>query len=111
MKTYFLKEEITELEKDFETLGNKLELLSCFASPGKLYNKYKAEEFYEIKRNYEKIRKEINNRYTMIREIDLNKNKNSFVNSFGEATNRYITNTTYEKQQKRLSKEIMNFIR
>ena len=34
----------------------------------------------------------------------------TFVNSFGEATKREITNISYDKQQKRLSKEIINYI-
>lgn len=34
----------------------------------------------------------------------------TFVNSFGEATKRPITNSTYEKAQKKLSKQIMKFI-
>lgn len=34
----------------------------------------------------------------------------TFVNSYGEATKREITSATYERANKRLSKEIMNFI-
>ena len=33
-----------------------------------------------------------------------------FVNAFGEATKRYVTNTTYERARKRNSKEIMKYI-
>lgn len=36
--------------------------------------------------------------------------KKPFVNSFGEATKRYVTSTTYEKAQKKLSKQIMKYI-
>lgn len=36
--------------------------------------------------------------------------KKPFVNSFGEATKRPITNSTYEKAQKKLSKQIMKYI-
>lgn len=36
--------------------------------------------------------------------------KKPFVNSFGEATNRPITNVTYEKAQNKLSKQIMKYI-
>ena len=36
--------------------------------------------------------------------------KKPFINGFGEATKRYVTNTTYEKAEKRNSKEIMKFI-
>lgn len=34
-----------------------------------------------------------------------------FVNSFGEATKREISNVTYEKQQRRLVKEVASFLR
>ena len=36
--------------------------------------------------------------------------KKPFVNSFGEATTRPITNATYEKAQNKLSKQIMKYI-
>lgn len=36
--------------------------------------------------------------------------KKPFVNSFGEATTRPITNATYENAQKKLSKQIMKYI-
>ncbi|URZ06452.1 hypothetical protein [Clostridium felsineum] len=39
------------------------------------------------------------------------KESKTFVNSFGEATKRNVTCSTYEKAQKRISKEILNFIR
>ena len=38
------------------------------------------------------------------------KTKKPFINAFGEATKRYVTNTTYENAQKRRDKEIMKFI-
>lgn len=38
------------------------------------------------------------------------KAKKKFVNSFGEATKRNITNATYEKAQRKLAKDIMRFI-
>ena len=40
-------------------------------------------------------------------KIEINK---KFVNSFGEATNRQITCPTYDRANKRLNKEIINFI-
>ena len=36
--------------------------------------------------------------------------KKPFVNGFGEATKRYVTSTTYERAEKRQSKEIMKYI-
>lgn len=37
-------------------------------------------------------------------------NTKTFVNSYGEATKREITSATFERANKRLSKEIMSFI-
>ena len=108
-----LKNKMMKLEYEFNALSDKLVLLSDFDS-GKYYNEEKAKEYYKTKREYEEKRKEINNIHYKIIDIE-NKNKvkndkNIFVNSFGEATKRYITNSTYEKQQKRLSKEIIKYI-
>ena len=36
--------------------------------------------------------------------------KKPFINGFGEATKRYVTSTTYERADKRQSKEIMKYI-
>ena len=36
--------------------------------------------------------------------------KNTFVNGYGEATKREITSSTYARAEKRLSKQIMNFV-
>ena len=44
-------------------------------------------------------------------EKEGNKKEETFVNSFGEATKREITNTTYKKSQKRLERQIMSFIK
>lgn len=40
----------------------------------------------------------------------LNKKSKTFVNSFGEATQRYITTATYERQQRRADKELLSFL-
>ena len=108
-----LKNKMVKLECEFNALGDKLELLADFDS-GKYYDEEKAKEFYKTKREYEEKRKEVNDIYYKIINIEnknkVKNNKNTFVNSFGEATKRYITNSTYEKQQKRLSKEVLNFI-
>ena len=49
-------------------------------------------------------------------EVNFNKqskretSKKSFINGYGEATNREITNTNYRMYQNKLSKEILSFI-
>jgi CRISPR/Cas system endoribonuclease Cas6 (RAMP superfamily) len=47
------------------------------------------------------------------RETSLNKTaerNKTFVNSFGEATTREITSTTYKREQKKTQKQIMSFM-
>lgn len=62
--------------------------------------------------------KELKRLLKELQELELSQRKptvnkeesKSFVNSFGEATERNITTNTYEKSQKRIQKEIMSFI-
>lgn len=114
MKIDNLKKEVTVLEKEFKNLGYKLEVLAPFACPSdKEVNEEKISEYYTTKKSYEDKRKEISNIYDTIRDLEVKESKQSgtFVNSFREATKRNISNLTYEKQQKRLSREIMSYIR
>lgn len=59
------------------------------------------DELYkiEMKERDEKLAKEDNS----------NKTK-TFVNGYGEATNKYITSSTYEKAERRRQKEILSFM-
>lgn len=57
----------------------------------------------------------------LIKELQILESKNKkkenkdinkvFVNGYGEATNREITNSSYQRSQKRLIKDILNYIR
>lgn len=50
---------------------------------------------------------------TELKELELKEVKNSpkkFVNSYGEATSREITTSTYARADKRLQKQIMSFL-
>lgn len=80
------------------------------------YNEKKAEKYYEYQRKFNDVRTQRNELENKINEAkNVNKQSNNtqktFVNSFGEATSRKITNTTYENQQKRLSKQLMNLLK
>lgn len=54
-----------------------------------------------------------------LKELELNKSRKdfskssskTFVNGYGEATSREITTSTYKRAEKRLQKQIMNFLR
>jgi ribosomal protein S18 len=89
-----------------ETLADKMTELARYALPGKKYNAEKAEEYYKVQRQYQEAKA---NQKKPVKHCDAVIFK-TFVNSFGEATKREITNTSYEKQQRRLNKEIFNYI-
>lgn len=70
------------------------------------------QKYYDIQRDRQKL--EVN-RSIVLKEKAKRKMENksaqrTAVNSFGEATGRYITSDTYERQQKRLARQIMKFI-
>ena len=44
------------------------------------------------------------------KEPSFTNKKKTFVNGYGEATKREITSSTYTRAEKRLSKQIMNFV-
>jgi uncharacterized protein with gpF-like domain len=110
-----LMKEVSTLEILQNDLSYELETLAHFACPS--YTGVDKDEntkkYYQVKRDYESARKRKNNLLDKISESEREdiKQSNKFINSFGEATQRYITNSTYEKQQNRLSKDIMQFIR
>jgi ribosomal protein S18 len=89
-----------------ETLSDKMTELAQYALPGKNYNAEKAEEYYNVQRQYQEAKA---SQKKPVKQYEAVMCK-TFVNSFGEATKREITNTSYEKQQRRLSKEIFNYI-
>ena len=65
-------------------------------------------------------RKGSNKIKAMIRELQILESKDikkenkdickTFINGYGEATKREITTSSYQKNQKRLTKDILNFI-
>lgn len=99
-------------------LGRKMAEYAEYATPaytGKdkqaksaKYYKYK-NEFNEVRRERNDLQNKISQTRREARENEA-KAKKKFVNSFGEATKRNITNATYEKAQRKLVKDIMRFI-
>lgn len=87
--------------KTIEDYNSKMLELAKYATPGN-YNEEKANQFYEVQKGYWKLKNKKNRSEKIQSET-----KKTFVNSFGEATKRNITSTTYDNNQKRLSKEVM----
>ena len=109
---------VKSLQSKERKLGSKMEEYAEYATPsytGK-DKQAKSAKYYKYQREFNAVRRERNDLQNKIskakqeaRENEA-KAKKKFVNSFGEATKRNITNATYEKAQKKLSKQIMKYI-
>ena len=105
-----LEKHVKELKKEIEVLKSKMTELEEFATQAN-YNEELAEEYYSVLRLMNEKRNELNvllNNQPREAKLEV---KKTFVNSFGEATKREITCSTYERQQKKQQKEIEKFIR
>lgn len=98
---------IREIESQMGNALQRMDSLARFATPA-FYDAGKARQYYGEKRKYDELR---SRRETLLnRQIKQNQNRNiprkTFVNSFGEATKREITASTYKRQQKQLMKRV-----
>lgn len=109
---------VKSLQSKERKLGSKMAEYAEYALPsytGK-DKQAKSAKYYKYKNEFNAVRRERNDMQNKIsqtkREAQENeaKAKKKFVNSFGEATKRNITNATYEKAQRKLAKDIMRFI-
>lgn len=65
------------------------------------------EEWYKLQKDANKIRDKINEEEEKRRKKSTSKNTTkTFVNSYGEATKRYITTSTYERARKRTERAV-----
>ena len=101
---------IEEIKNEMQEHSKQMEIYAEFATPYK-YDEEKAQIYYYHLREFNKARKQYNTSLDELAAIKRqNKNNESFINSYGEHTERYITTTTYKNAQKRLNKQILNFI-
>lgn len=91
-------------------LSEKLQALAPYTARGACFDEEKTEEYYTVLRAFQEAKKEQREKNIVTKKPYRKNTKVVFVNSFGEATKREITTTTYDRQQKRLSSEIMGFI-
>lgn len=74
------------------------------------------EEYYKVLRQYQQAKKTLNELMNKRSKIENEKrvssptSKKKFINSFGEATERKITSSAYERAMKRQEKEILQFL-
>lgn len=97
-----------KMENKINALSKKLQELAPYTARGKNFSEEKTEEYYSILRAFQNAKKEQRENSTVAKYQ--HDNKKTFVNSFGEATKREITTATYERQQKRLDREIMRLV-
>lgn len=69
----------------------------------------RASDQYNILRE-EKFNRDLARIEAQHKKEEQSKPPKTFVNSFGEATHKYITSSTYERAQKRLEKQIFSFL-
>lgn len=100
---------IEELREEIKNLKNKMSTLAEYAMPCESVNEEKREEYYKVLKSFQSKRAELN---TLLDEERKNKKdepeqEKTFVNSYGEATKREITNSTYKRSQKRLERDVL----
>lgn len=104
---------IKELRSRVDSLGKKMEKLAKARSySGSKEDEANQKEYYKTQKQYNEAKSALNqqlDKEAAERKKAATGNK-TFVNSFGEATKREITNQTYQRQQKRQQKQIEKFI-
>lgn len=100
----------SELNDKLDKLCDKLDSLECYINK----DEKKTEEYFHTLRECQSVRAKID-KLTAARAMAKQENHQKpdnhvFINAFGEATKRYITNTTYEIARKRECKRIMDFL-
>lgn len=107
----------TELKRLNAELDELKEITSDLARYTMLpnYDEAKAELYYSELNRFRSTHKRINEildeqRAARNADRQANPSRKTFVNSYGEATTRNITSATYERQQKCLSKQLIDFI-
>ena len=105
-----LKEKEKSLNSQIDKLNKRL---ADYASKNPAWNM--PSGYYDVQRKKQALeskKRSITNKIvTASRNVTAEKtNGKTFVNSFGEATKREITTSTYKSSQAKLSKEIMGFV-
>lgn len=104
-----------ELRDRLESIGKKLEILAKKRSySGSEDDEKNSNEYYKVQKQYNEARSALNAQLDKEaaerKKRPAPQNEKTFVNSFGEATKRDITNSTYRRQQKQQQKEIERLI-
>lgn len=110
-----LESEAKSLKTKYEETTKKLQEYAKYAVPSDKENKENRQKYYEYKKQFSKERQEYNDKLNQILE-ERNKTNNNLqkelqkVNGYGEATNRNITSTTYERAIRRTQKDVEKWL-
>ena len=91
-----------------DSAAARMEKYAGQAMQGKNFNAEGSKKYYKAQREFNDARTAYNNELNKKIKDKAPAKKKTFVNSYGEATTREITSTSYKNAQKRLNKEIMN---
>lgn len=81
--------------------------LARYALPGQNYNESKAAEYYSVKNKRDELRRKINDSLAArVKNKQEPTKPKKFVNGYGEATDKYIATSTYERAMRRQQKEV-----
>lgn len=105
-----IESRINTARRRVETLGNKMEQIAREKSQR---TSAMPSEYYAAQREYNAARKELNKlldqRRAEQQKVEV-PTQRTFVNSYGEATTRYITTSTYERARKRAQQQVEDFL-
>ena len=110
-----LESEAKNLKTKYEETSKKLQEYAKYAVPSDKENKENRQKYYEYRKQFSKERQEYNDKLNQILE-ERNKTNNNLqkelqkVNGYGEATNRNITSTTYERAIRRTQRDVEKWL-
>ena len=102
---------LPKARKKLEELGNKMGKLSreysaSFSRENPNGDSKKQQQYFKVQKEYNKLRDKINDEEDKRRKSTTSQTTRTFVNSFGEATTRNITSSTYERERRRREKAV-----
>lgn len=110
-----LENEAQNLKTKYEETSKKMQECSKYAVPSDKEDKENRQKYYEYRKQFTKERQEYNDKLNQILE-ERNKANNNLqkelqkVNGYGEATNRNITSTTYERAIRRTQRDVEKWL-
>lgn len=93
-----------------DSAAARMEKYRTQALPGKGFSDSGSEEYYKAQREFNSARADYNKELDKKPKLKSEAAKKTFVNGFGEATIREISTPTYRRAQKKLKKNVDNWL-